>query len=111
MNSTRERRSARASQEAEAVGRCTGGAAEKREVTLDQLTEMTFAAYRLAIEHGSTKGADTAVEAVAQLSRMHGYVGKRPNERVPIEDLTADERNALRVMVEEAPERPHVDDA
>ena len=90
------------------MGRCAGGAAEKREVTLDQLTEMTFAAYRLAIEHGSAKGA---VKAVAQLSRMHGYVGKRPNERLPIEDLTADERNALRVMVEEALERARADDA
>jgi hypothetical protein len=75
---------------------------------LDQLTEMTFAAYRLAIGHGSAKGA---VKAVAQLSRMHGYVGKRPNERMPIEDLTADERNALRVMVEKALERARADDA
>jgi hypothetical protein len=75
---------------------------------LDQLTGMTFAAYRLAIEHGSAKGA---VKAAAQLSRMHGYVGKKPNERSAIEDLTADERNALRVMVEEALERARADDA
>ena len=63
---------------------------------------MTFAAYWMALEHGSAKGA---VKAAAQLSRMHGYVGKRPNERSAIEDLSADEREALREMVEEALER------
>jgi hypothetical protein len=73
---------------------------EDCEVTLGRLTEMAFTAYRLAIEHGS---ADAAVKAVTQLSRMHGFdVGKRPNERSPIEDLTADERNAVRRMVKEA---------
>jgi len=55
---------------------------------------------------GSAKGADSAVKAVAQLSRMHGFeVGKRPNERSPIEDLTVVERDAVRRMVEEALER------
>jgi hypothetical protein len=73
---------------------------EDYEVTLDRLTEMAFTAYGLAIENGS---ADAAVKAVAQLSRMHGFdVGKRPNERSPIEDLTALERDAVRRMVEEA---------
>jgi len=90
------------------VGRCIAGAAEKREVTLDQLTEMTIAAYRLAMQHGSAKGA---VKAVAQLSRMHGYVRKRPNERSPIEGLTAEERDNVRRMVEEALERARADDA
>jgi hypothetical protein len=46
---------------------------------------------------------------VAQLARMHGYVGKRPKERSPIEDLTADERDALRRMVEEALQRTRAD--
>jgi hypothetical protein len=63
---------------------------------------MAVAAYRLAMEHDSAKGA---VQAVAQLSRMHGYVRKRPNERSPFEDLTADERDAVRRMVEEALEQ------
>jgi hypothetical protein len=76
---------------------------EDCEVTLARLTEMAFTAYRLAIENGS---ADAAVKAVAQLSRMHGFqVGKRPNDRDPIEDLTAPERDAVRRMVEEALEQ------
>ena len=109
MNSPLERRVSQLEpDEAEAVGRCTGGAPEGCELTLDRLTEMAFDAYHMAIEAGS---ADAAVKAVAQLSRMHGYVGKKPNERLPIEDLTADERNALRVMVEEALERARVDNA
>jgi hypothetical protein len=58
---------------------------------------MAFTAYRWAIEDGS---ADAAVKAVAQLSRMHGFeLGKRANERSPIEELTADERDAVRRMV------------
>jgi hypothetical protein len=77
------------------------------EATLGRLTEMAFTAYRLAIEDGS---ADAAVKAVAQLSRMHGFdVGKRPNERSPIDELTAEERDAVRVMVEEALERARPD--
>jgi hypothetical protein len=81
--------------------------AEKCEVTLGRLTEMAFTAYRLAIENGS---ADAAVKAVAQLSRMHGFqVGKRTNERSPIDDLTADERDAVRLMVEQALEHAHAD--
>jgi hypothetical protein len=80
---------------------------EDCEVTLGRLTEMAFTAYRLAIENGS---ADAAVKAVAQLSRMHGFdVGKRPNERSPIDELTAEERDAVRVMVEEALERARPD--
>ena len=80
---------------------------EECEVTLDRLTEMAFAAYRLAIGAGSP---DAAIKAVVQLSRMHGFdVGKRPNERSPIEDLTADERDAVRRMVEEALEHAHRD--
>jgi hypothetical protein len=82
---------------------------ENCEVTLGRLTEMAFTAYRLAIEDGS---ADAAVKAVAQLSRMHGLdVGKRPNERSPIEGLTVDERDAVRRMVEEALERARADNS
>jgi hypothetical protein len=81
---------------------------EDCEITVDRLTEMAFTAYRMATNTGS---ADAAVKAVAQLLRMHGFdVGKRPNERSPIEDLTADERDAVRRMVEEALERARVDD-
>ena len=77
------------------------------EVTLDRLTEMASTAYRVAIDAGS---ADAAVKAVVQLSWMHGFdVGKRPNERSPIEDLTADERDAVRRMVREALERARGD--
>jgi hypothetical protein len=84
--------------------------AEKCEITLDLLTEMTLEAYRAAMADGSAKGADVAVKAVAQLSRMHGFdVGKRPNERLPIEDLTADERDAVRRVVEEALEHARAD--
>jgi hypothetical protein len=84
--------------------------AEKCEITLDLLTEMTLGAYRAAMTDGSAKGADAAVKAVAQLSRMHGFeVGKRPNERSPIEALTVDERDAVRRMVEEALERARAD--
>jgi hypothetical protein len=80
--------------------------AEKCEITLDLLTEMTLKAYRAAMADGSAKGADAAVKAVTQLSRMHGFdVGKRSNERSPIEDLTAPERDAVRKMVEAALER------
>jgi Terminase small subunit len=84
--------------------------AEKCEITLDLLTEMTVEAYRTAMADGSAKGADAAVDAavkaVAQLSRMHGFdVGKRSNERDPIEDLTAPERDAVLKMVEAALER------
>jgi hypothetical protein len=79
---------------------------EDYEVTLGRLTEMAFTAYRLAIQNGS---ADAAVKAVAQLSRMHGFdAGKRPNERSPIDELTAEERDAVRVMVEEALERARI---
>jgi hypothetical protein len=77
------------------------------EVTLDRLTEMASTAYCVAIDAGS---ADAAVKPVAQLSWMHGFdVGKRPNERSPIEELTADERDAVRVMVQEALERARAD--
>ena len=86
--------------------------AEKCEITLDLLTEMTLEAYRTAMADGSAKGADAAVKAVAQLSRMHGLdVGKRPNERSPIEDLTVDERDAVRRMVEQALERARADNS
>jgi hypothetical protein len=79
------------------------------EVTLGRLTEMAFTAYCLAIQNGS---ADAAVKAVAQLSRVHGFdVGKLPNERSPIEDLTADERDAVRRMVEEALEHARTDNS
>jgi hypothetical protein len=82
---------------------------EDYEVTLDRLTEMAFSAYRLAIADGS---ADAAVKAVTQLSRMHGFdVAKRSNERSPIEDLTADERDAVRRMVEEALEHARADNS
>jgi phage terminase small subunit len=84
--------------------------AEKCEITLDLLTEMTLEAYRAAMADRSAKGADAAVKAVAQLSRMHGFeVGKRPNERSPIEALTVDERDAVRRMVEEALECARAD--
>jgi hypothetical protein len=80
---------------------------EDYEVALGRLTEMAFTAYRMAIQNGS---ADAAVKAVAQLSRMYGFdVGKRPNERSPIDELTAEERDAVRVMVEEAFERARPD--
>jgi hypothetical protein len=80
---------------------------EDYEVTLDRLTEMAFTAYRLAIENGS---ADAAAKAVAQLSKMHGFdVGKRGNDRDPIEDLTAPERDAVRKMVEAALEHARAD--
>jgi phage terminase small subunit len=86
--------------------------AEKCEITLDLLTEMTLEAYRAAMADGSARGADAAVKAVAQLSRMHGFeVGKRPNERSPIEDLTVDERDAVRRMVEQALERARADNS
>jgi hypothetical protein len=82
---------------------------EDCEVTLDRLTEMAFTAYRMALENGS---ADAAVKAIMQLSRMHGFdVGKRPNERSPIEDLTADERDAVRCMVEDALEHARADNS
>ena len=84
--------------------------AQKLEITLERLTNMTLEAYRIATEDGSAKGADAAVKAVAQLSRMHGFdVRKRPNERSPIDDLTAEERDAVRKMVEEALERAGAD--
>jgi hypothetical protein len=55
--------------------------AEKCEITLDVLTAMTLDAYRPAMADRSAKGADAAVKAVAQLSRMHGFeVGKRSND-------------------------------
>jgi phage terminase small subunit len=77
--------------------------AEKYEITLDLLTEMTLEAYWVAMADGSARGADAAVKAVAQLSKMHGFdVGKRLNDRGPIEDLTAEERDAVRAMVEAA---------
>ena len=80
---------------------------EDCEVTLDLLTKMAFTAYGIAINAGS---ADAAVKAVAQLSQMHGFaVRKRVNERSPIEDLTAEERDAVRRMVEEALEHARCD--
>jgi phage terminase small subunit len=39
--------------------------AEKCEITLYLLTEMTLEAYRAAMADGSAKGADAAVKAVA----------------------------------------------
>jgi hypothetical protein len=81
---------------------------EDYEVTLGRLTKMAFTAHRLAIENGS---ADAAVKAVAQLSRMHGFdVSKRINDRDPIEDLTAPERDAVRKMVEAALEHARAAD-
>jgi len=80
---------------------------EDCEITLDRLTKMAFTAYRMDTSTGSS---DAAVKAVAQLSRMHGFdVGKRANERDPIDELTAEERDAVRVMVEEALERARPD--
>jgi phage terminase small subunit len=86
--------------------------AEKCEITLDLLTEMTLEAYRTAMADGSPRGADAAVKAVAQLSKMHGFdVSKRVNERDPIGDLSAEERDAVLAMVEEALQRARADDA
>jgi hypothetical protein len=82
---------------------------EDCEVTLGRLTEVAFTAYRLAIENGSP---DAAVKAVVQLSKMHGFdVGKRGNDRDPIEDLTAPERDAVRKMVEAALEHARADNS
>lgn len=80
--------------------------AEKCEITLDLLTQMTVEAYCAAMADGSAKGADAAVKAVAQLSKMHGFdVSKRGNDRSPIEGLTAEQRDKIRQMVEAALEK------
>lgn len=77
--------------------------AQKHEITLDLLTEMTLDSYRTAKDTTDAKGM---TGAVAQLSKMHGFdVGKRLNDRGPIEDLTAEERDAVREMVERALEK------
>lgn len=82
--------------------------AEKCEITLDRLTDMTLKAYKLATEPGEGERTDSkaAVSAVAQLSKMHGFdVAKRLNDRDPIDDLTAEERDAVLELVEQGLQR------
>ena len=81
----------------ERIAELQGKAAERHAITLDSLTEMARAAYRMAVK---TKSAAAMTGAVAQLSKMHGFdADSRRNDRSPLEGMSLDDLASIRSAV------------
>lgn len=73
---------------------------EQVEITLEERIEKFTELARLAREAGDLANANRAEENITRIAGL--FSAERPNDRSPVEDLTAAQRRAVRATIEQA---------